>query len=779
MISVLIPVMASLCASPPVSQEAADRDFDALVTPQNRPEEAPTSLDVSPWSSDRTEHAAAQVEVPVERFAALWQRVRLLAKKRKQWRREGPAIVMGSAHYTGRAVNGALELTLRLRVGLARKGRWKTVPLAGQGAVLVSATVDDEPIGVTTSHGYHVWLTRRTGEVEIVLSLLVPSRGPRGSIEYDVRIARTPVTRIACRFPTAGLEPQLDSALETEVTSAEGATQLSATLRPTTRLHMVGFRDLGATATEKARVTADTMGLLSVDEGSVELFSVVRYTILYAGTRTFPLRIPAGATVVSAEGSGAFRYNVRSDGDASILDGEVAHAMRGVYELSVRVRMPLPADGQPFEVPLPQPVGCEREAGWLAVEVPGRLRLTEGELSSVRPTDTRQLPPELVRSAVTPILRSYRYHSPSRRLSLRAERLPEQDVSSAAVDRVRAFTVVSAEGGVLTEMRLTLRNRLRHSLALDVARSAKVRSVLLDGRPVRPSRREDGRLMLPLERSAGNAWLVSFTVHLVLEDTLDPLGWIGSSRLRLPAVDMPIRSLAWSVFLPESNVYGALRGDGGGQRRTGSLDWRRPARDEQASVPPPTGIGGSAATGVDGGVMPVRIDLPKDGLRLDHERYWLPADRPVEVSFRYARASLKLPGRAAFAVLLVLAFWLVLVRRRWAVWPGRIAGLALGAAAVWGLGALDGAAWLRWTVLVSLVLVGLRWSWARRAYAATRRGFRELVRLWREPRPEHVSWSPRLLVWRGLAGLGLSFGLYATALLAVELYRLLLHPLAG
>ena len=732
----LIACLGALLCTPALAQ--GDNAFDAILAQQNQGidfDAASLNNNASPFMGnanvdpalaaqllgqvERQQGAQSKrpdsfVQVPLDLFSRIFGQVQALARKPKK--RLGPAVVLGEASYRGRANadTGALQLQASILVTLGRPGQWKTVPLVGEDVVLARATVAGKPIPVSTDRGYHVWITDRVGELTVELELLIPARGPRGSIEYDFQVARTPVTSFESTFPMAGLEPRLDGAVRSNVESVGGETVLSAVVRPTTRIHLVGFRDLGASAASRAHVYVDTLNLLSVDENSLELFAALRYTILYAGTKEFLVHLPKGVKVISADGRGAFRYTLEDTAEGILLRGETAFPIRDSYEISLRLERDLPKDGEiTFEVPLPRCQGVERQVGWLAVEVPGKTRLEEAQRAEMLAIDMRQLPPDLVRSAVSPILEAYRYHDASqRRLHLKATRLPEQETESDSVDRVRAFSVVSKGGDVLTEMRISLRNRLRHSIALDVSKGTRVRSVLLDGRPVKPSR-DGSRLMLPLERSAGNAsQLTPITLQVILEDRVDELDFLGTPELQLPAVDLQVSSLSWSIFVPASNLYSAPRGDIGSQSYYGRASWREPiatysgnqgfdltaANSDDAGLVPTT----SAYTGA----MPVRISIPKTGVRLEYQRYWLEAGEPAQVSFRYLSRWLSHPLIFSLGLMLMLGCWL-LHREDWT----RYVGGAFIVLPVWPLAVIASKAVLLGFAIAGLAVYALPRAW--------------------------------------------------------------------
>jgi hypothetical protein len=783
----LILALALTWGSSASGEESPDASFDVIVDPQNAPTAVSSRGLALPGVSDMDR--GPTVRLPLDRYARL--RVEAIAKQQARSRRQGPAILYGEARYNGRAGPGGLALNLKLRLALGRPGRWKSVPLVGRDVVLTRAAVEGErgSIAVTTRGSYQVWVTRRTGDVTLDLDLLVPARGPRGSIEFDFVVPRTPVTLFSCTFPRdrgPRLQPRVDGAITSSIRPEGGGIRLSATLGPTTRIHLLGLRDLGDARSRRARVYAETLNLLSIGERVLEVFSVIRYTILYAGAREFRVLIPGRMTVLSVDGKGAFRYTLEQRPEGTLLVGETAFPIRNSYELSLRLRRESPAVSGSFQVPLPRCHGVERELGWLAVEVPGKLRLAEELRDQMLAVDVRQLPAELLRSAVSPILLSYRYHGKGRSLRLAKKSLPDHRAASESIDRARVFSVVSADGAVLTELRLTLRNRLRRSLTLKVPREVRVRSVLLDGRPSRPSRDRAGRLVLPLSRSRGATRLSSITVQVVLEDRVAGLRWVGTPELVLPAVNLPISSLAWTIYLPRSNIYSGLESDGSGEEPySGQASWREPEPGRPGgSGGPPRMVtsAGETAHLVDAGALPVRIKLPRSGARLDLSRFWIEDSTPVTLSLRYMSRRLLYP--LVFVLGLTLAIGVVLLGGRWASgrWRPRCwAGVIAVGLSCWPLYKLGGPTALAVSAAVGMAAAVVRWGWWRRAIDTIGRWAKTLPARFRERTVERAEPPPHWI--RRVARVALSLCLLLACLVlareALRLLLLLLNPLEG
>ncbi|UQA54734.1 hypothetical protein [Polyangium aurulentum] len=653
---------------------------------------APAASEEGNESAGAGPEESATVEVPLAEYSDVARRLGDIRRSRA--RDTGPRVVLGGAAYEGEVARGVLALRVKLHVTLAGDGP-KTVPLVGDDVALVSASADGEPVGVTRRPGYHVWITDRRGAIDLELSLLVAPRGPRGSIEYAFRAARTPSTRLSIRLPTEGLAPRFDGAVQSEVRAEKGSTLVRATLEPTTEIRLVGFRDLGSEAQQSARVYAETQSLLSIDERAIELFTAVRYNILYSSTQSFELFVPEGLEVVSADGEGAFRYDVEPrEGGGSVLRGETAFPIQGGYELSLRLRYRTRdvsrGAREPLRVLLPRCLGVEREHGWLAVEVPGKLKLDEVTRKDLVAVDVRQLPSDVVGSAVSPILRAYRHHEAQPALDLAIERLPEEELSDGAIDRIDAVSVLSPEGKLFTELRITLRNALRPSLLLTLPQGAEVRSALLDGEPVEGSRNERGELLLPLKRSRGEERQEPFSLEVVLESTTPALGILGRSALALPATDLTAATLHWQLYLPANNHYGDLRAAVGAQTYAGAASWHKPPHltravrwDEDGSEAQNDANSTSGAG--------ARSELPRTGVELVHRRYWVAAGEAVRVEVPFVRWWLLLPFELWLALLLAAGMGMAKLSddaplRAKAMRAGRVAACVGLGLALWGLG---------------------------------------------------------------------------------------------
>ena len=526
--------------------------------------------------------------------------------------RRAPTHQLSRAVWGGRVdpATGAIALDATLEVTLGGDG-YKSVPLVGQQAVLEEVTVDGRPVPVGLLGGMHTWHTERTGPVAVRVRGWVPPTGQRGSLEYDLPIPVTPSTRVVLGLPQADLRPEVSDAVRLDVATEGGRTVLTADLSPTARLHVVGLRDLASEEGREAALYAQTSHLVSVEDHRVEVFAVVRYAILYASTRRFEVFVPEGLTVVEADGEGGLSYELEPMAGGTLLRGHTRHPIRNRYELSLRLQRNLP-EGD-LDLPLPKAHGVEREHGWIGLEVPGRVRLTERDGGAAQRLPIQQLPAEVRDASVSPILDAWRLDDDPQ-IGWHAVRLPEVEVSSERIDQVTARTVVAAGGRVVTELSLQLQNRSRHGLTLALPEGTTVTRATRDGQTVVPAATDRG-VVLPLRRTrTGDVQRLSV---VLAHEGLAP-GWWGRTDLVLPELDLPIAAFDWSVHLPESHHWFDLTSEVRAQRQVGSGSWLADTSTHHRN-PVQAGVGAG-------------LTAPSSSEVRHYTRYWIDAGTPLAAS---------------------------------------------------------------------------------------------------------------------------------------------------
>ncbi len=383
---------------------------------------------------------------------------------------------------------------------------------------------------------------------------------------------------------------------------------------------------------------------------------------------------------------------------------------------SLRLKRTLAPGDQRVLLPVLRLLDVERDTGYVAMEITGKLSVEEVEGDGLVPIDVRELPGAIVENSVCPVVRAFRYADTRSPVWVTIARYPEATLASGGVDLLRANTVVTADGRAMTEARFSIRNNLRQYLAVALGDAVEVKSASIDGEPIKPSRDKNGRVLIPLVRSKSDGGdLVPFRVQIVYEERLPALGAAGKSDLSLPRLDAPIASLSWHVFAPGGYETSSLRTDHAPQVFVKNASWHRAMGyyqddgDSDALEMMAQGLDNGISdehraalrAGRASGAVPVRVSVPEAGKELSIQSYWVEADRPVVASFWFARTPLVLLVQVLLTLAMAGCAFVALraagVRR----WPQAAGGLA--AAVVMPFGGAS----IGWALAIACLLLAL------------------------------------------------------------------------
>jgi hypothetical protein len=420
--------------------------------------------------------------------------------------------------------------SLRVTLSQAHKELPKTVAVAGVTPLDTSKLTGY--VSVSAESGVAVKTTTFDGLIEIPAAQL-SARGPGVSPAptQQRQAGGAPPGGSVLAFKSVGTDPQ---------TAAQ-------------------WRLSVATETVESWVRAEVANLFSVSETLVSGRAWVRYDIQNAPVKEFRVRVPAAFKNVEV-----FGPNIRRRDPGAEWRIELQNKVRGTYTLTFTWEQPRDARaGAALEAPGLEAVGVERETGFVVLLARPPLQVTEKTASDqLLRIDPRELPEWAGVSATAgapggevPVL-VYRYLRPGYTLALEARRYEEAAVLQALVDSARLTTVVADDGQMMTEMTLQIRNNGLQHLALELPTNTTVWSAFVAGQPVRPSQKS-GRLLLPLERSSGDAPIGVELTYVAREKFPKTKGKVA---LLSPRLDVPLKNARWELYLPPDYDYRKFEG---------------------------------------------------------------------------------------------------------------------------------------------------------------------------------------------------------------------------
>jgi hypothetical protein len=396
-------------------------------------------------------------------------------------------------------VRGIFSLTGNiLRAGVSRVGLLS-------GATLVDANAAGRPVPLIADGNAHTALLPGPGPFSLSLEWGAPLKFSPGRASFVLPVPPSGTARATFDLPGDQADVRLSHGLVTRRSAADGRTIVEATLDPGSSTEVWwSMRDSApVAAAREARALADVMTLVTLGDSDVRMVALIDVTVVQGEPRTIDVRLPAGYEVTGISGSTLATSDPRDGGIVLTVDPA---ARRHQFLVSLEGQH----DGGSFTldtgvVTLP---AVQRERGEIAVEGVGTLELTAVERDGMHRIDVRELNPALQSLARLPILSAFRYQRSAAMmpgLTLDAKRFADAGVLAAVADSAVATTLVTAEGRMLTEVRLRIQNRAQPFLKVTLPTGASIVSVDVSGEAGKPAigeRAVRGVVRLPACRDA-------------------------------------------------------------------------------------------------------------------------------------------------------------------------------------------------------------------------------------------------------------------------------------
>jgi hypothetical protein len=300
-------------------------------------------------------------------------------------------------------------------------------------------------------------------------------------------------------------------------------------------------------------IRAEIVNTYNITDTLVNGRAIARFEIANAPIRELKLNIPKAFKNVEIAGANIRRRDQEGEQWRVELQGKT----RGMYFLTITWEQPRSSQTNAMELEGVSVTGVERETGMFAIVARPPLQVLPQSMGDMLKADPRELPEWAGRPDAATVL-AFRYLRPGAKLLVDVKRFEEVSVLQALVDNGRFTTVVAEDGQTMTEMVLALRNNGRQHLELELPNGAQVWSAFVGGQPAQPSRR-DGRILLPVERSAAGS-RATISVELIYVNTNKFPGLRGSLDLVSPKFDVPLKNIRWELYLPPNYTYSEFGG---------------------------------------------------------------------------------------------------------------------------------------------------------------------------------------------------------------------------
>ncbi len=276
----------------------------------------------------------------------------------------------------------------------------------------------------------------------------------------------------------------------------------------------------------------------------------IRYEILYQPVRFLKILMPEGSRLNNI--SGNFLEWKLTD---STIQIELKPDTKGSMNIDVSYEQELKPDTQEVIIKNPVIVDAEKITGYLTISTATNLGVSVSGYEGLSMIDPREVPLASISTAL-----AFRFNQIPFIGSLKITRYEEMPILEATCDSANAITAVTLDGKTITRVIYHIRNNAKQFLTVKLPEKSQIWSVYIANSPVKPLAGKSGSVLIPLRRTSVKTDS-ALPIEIIYFQPGVGFGKIGDFQINLPAIDVPIMHLMYSLYIPEKLMLDTFGGN--------------------------------------------------------------------------------------------------------------------------------------------------------------------------------------------------------------------------
>lgn len=604
----------------------------------------------SPAKTFSQEIKNGTVTIPFADFKEIWEKI----TKEKEVPPPN-AYVFNKADFLVTAVNSTAQINLEISINVLDKN-WVKVPVFStsgfNGNITETKILESSSEFLFSQEGSTIYLIGRGPQlVKANISYQIPISMQKGKNVLSLHSTSALVNKLELQLEGDSLNIESYPEISQKIVAENGKTNVLSFLSGNTDISFYWQKEDGSQKLPlKNRVTNST--LISIGEGQLIASSNYVFEIVQGETSEIKVVFPNDISVINVYGNNISNWKVDEGKKEKQLIITLVKPISDYYNCTVSYEKSMGKTSFETELPIGIVQNIERETGFVGVEARTNVEIETKSIDNATQIDIKELPSNVWSSAYSPIVLGFKYlKTPAIAISVKKHQ--DLAVLVAAIDLEKITTVMTSEGKALTSAVFNVRNNLKQFLKLTMPEGTTVWSTLVNNSPVKPAKGEKGEILIPLQKSQEyDEGIVSFPVEVVYLS--ESLPFVKDKEeikeFILPLADIPANKLYWEVYLPLNFKYKDFNGNVNPTTEvlgindtetttTSSYDSPKKMKEKDKGASNvqtqiPQGMQNEINTGFSRGVLPVKINVPTEGILFRFSKLLITKDNPT-LSFKY------------------------------------------------------------------------------------------------------------------------------------------------
>ncbi len=299
-------------------------------------------------------------------------------------------------------------------------------------------------------------------------------------------------------------------------------------------------------------VDATVLSLLRFRPGLLSAVVEAQCNIRKAGVNTFEIELPKGAlnSTVEADGMRSSEFK------GGVWRIELMNKVAGEYVFTINYDVPLGGLSGAMSYTGARLRGTKNQTGFdIVCQEKSDAEIAVSEVVGATVVNETEIPREFAARVTVPIVRTYRWAAPERRIEFKITGHLAGKTLQATVPKCEISTLLKREGQALHYLLCEISNTNKQFVKVDLDPEARLWAAYVDGRPVKAARASDGGVLVPI---LGKGRYRPMKLSLIWASAAPQMGLADRVGLAAPRMDVQVQGVTWKVFMPgEYQIIGA------------------------------------------------------------------------------------------------------------------------------------------------------------------------------------------------------------------------------
>ncbi|MCP5054197.1 MAG: hypothetical protein GY940_43925, partial [bacterium] len=280
-----------------------------------------------------------------------------------------------------------------------------------------------------------------------------------------LNVIKTAITLLELTIPLEKIDVSVPGAKELSIAQQDGKIQVSAVIPASHSIsvhaHRKYTRKTGTAEDIPAKLYAETINLISIEEDALRVTSRIKLNVLQNSITGVKAIVPKGYNILyihKRDGTRIRDWQIKKTVKGSIVEIPFDSPIEGSFTFDILSERLFEKEQTDIHFSGYRILDAIRETGYVGAEKKSTAEAAPTASDQLDRIDIKDLPVELVRMSKRPLLFGYRYLRHPYNLVMSITRHEELPTMSTVIDLASVITVVLEDGKMLTRVNYTIRN---------------------------------------------------------------------------------------------------------------------------------------------------------------------------------------------------------------------------------------------------------------------------------------------------------------------------------